>query len=89
MVEKVVTQGKSVAVSIKGLEGSRSTLLDSGSSRRAGEGKGRRRMFSVVVFVFWEVIPHRVKILSYRYFVISMVAYNFGQLFVLFFFVVI
>jgi len=78
VVEKVVTQGKSVAVSIKGLEGSRSTLLDSGSSRRAGEGKGRRRMFSVVVFVFWEVIPHRVKILSCSYSVTCIVACNVG-----------
>jgi len=43
----------------------------------------------VIVFVFLEIIPLRVKILSYRYFVISMVAYNFDQLFVLFFFVVI
>jgi len=79
VVEEEVTQGESVVVPIKRVEGSKSAFPDSGISHGGCVG-------AMIVFLFSEIIPHRAKILSCRYSVISMVACNVGQKFVLLFF---
>ena len=58
--EEVVTQGESIAVPVKGVEGSRSAFPDSGISRCQCVGVSFRcqRILSVIVFVFSEIIPH-------------------------------
>jgi len=74
VVEEVLTQGESVALPITRVQGSKSAFPDSGISGCVGA-----RIHSVIVFVSLEIIPHRAKILSCRYSVISMVACNVGQ----------
>jgi len=75
VVEEVVTKGESVAVPVQGVEGSRCAFPDScvGASFRWW------RILCVIFFVFSEIIPHSAKILSCRYSIISMAAYNVGQ----------
>jgi len=55
----VVPQGEFAAVPIKGVEGSRSALPNSGISRCVGVGLGWLRILSVIISVFSEIIPHR------------------------------
>jgi len=74
VVEEVLTQGESIAVPIKRVEGSKSAFPDSGISGCVGASFRWKRILSVIVFIFSEIIPHRAKILSCRYSVISMVA---------------
>jgi len=69
VVEEVVTQGESVAVPIKGVEGSRSALPDLGVGRYVGVGFGRQRILCVIVVVFSEMISHNPSIVSCSYFV--------------------
>ena len=60
LFEEVVSQGESIAVPVKGVEGSRSAFPDSGISRCQCVGVSFRcqRILSVIVFVFSEIIPH-------------------------------
>jgi len=77
VVEEVVTQ--SVPVPVQGVEGNRSAFPDSGISGCVGASFRWWRILCVIFLYFLEIIPHRAKILSCRYSIISMVACNVGQ----------
>ena len=65
MFEEVVTQGESEAVPVEGVRVAGPLSQMRASVDALERVSGGRRIRSVIVFVFSEIIPHRTKILSW------------------------